>query len=385
MRLGVNTLFLVPGDVGGTETYVRETLRAAVATFPEVEFVLLTNKENTTLFAEIFRDNTNVTCVSLNFSAARRPLRIILEQTLLPLVVGRHRIDLLWSPGYTAPFYCRCPQVVTVCDLQYKRYPEDMSWLERVTLDFLVRGACRWSNAVLAISEFSRQEIIRHKFAGAEKTFSHLLGVDSSFACEHNEQEVAQTLSQLSIPRPFILSVAHSYPHKKLDLLVEAFTLVEKSIPHHLVIVGKARRGEAKIEAALKRLNNPARYLRFNQGIPLRSLQHLYHGADMFVLPSAYEGFGLPVVEAMLAGTPVLTSNEASLAEVGGKHAFRFEELSAECVAENIIHVLQLDTGSRQHQVGMARQWAASFTWKQAAEQMFAVFNNVLSKRITTQ
>jgi glycosyltransferase involved in cell wall biosynthesis len=385
MRLGVNTLFLVPGDVGGTETYVRETLRAAAATFPEVELVLFTNRENTPLFAEIFGDTANVTCVPLNFSAATRPSRIILEQTLLPLVVGRHRIDLLWSPGYTAPFYCRCPQVVTVCDLQYKRYPEDMSWLERVTLDFLVRGACRWSSAVLAISEFSRREINHHKFAGADKTYSHLLGVDPSFACEHNEEEISQTLSQLSIPRPFILAVAHSYPHKKLDLLVEAFSLVESQIPHNLVIVGKARRGEAKIEAAVKRLNNPARYQRFDQGIPFRSLQHLYHAADMFVLPSAYEGFGLPVIEAMLSGTPVLTSNEASLAEVGGQHAFRFEEFSAECVAENIIHVLQLDTGSRQHRVGMAKQWAASFTWKRTAEQMFTVFNNVLSKRITTQ
>jgi glycosyltransferase involved in cell wall biosynthesis len=384
MRLGVNTLFLVPGDVGGTETYVRETLRAAVATFPEVEFVLFTNRENTPLFGEIFGDTANVTCVPLDFPATTRPLRIILEQTLLPLVVGRHRIDLLWSPGYTAPFYCRCPRVVTVCDLQYKRYPEDMSWLERVTLDVLVRGACRWSNAVLAISEFSRQEIIRHKFAGAEKTYSHLLGVDPSFACEHNEQEISQTLSQLSIPRPYILSVAHSYPHKKLDLLVEAFALVEKSIPHHLVIVGKARRGEAKIEAALKRLDNPARYLRFNQGIPFRSLQHLYQGADMFVLPSAYEGFGLPVVEAMLSGTPVLTSSEASLVEVGGQHAFRFKELSAEGVAESIMQVLQLDATNRLHRVRMARQWAASFTWKRAAEQMFTVFNNVLSKRITT-
>jgi glycosyltransferase involved in cell wall biosynthesis len=384
MRLGVNTLFLVPGDVGGTETYVRETLRAAVAIFPEVEFVLFTNRENTPLFAEIFRDTANVTCVPLNFSAATRPLRIILEQTLLPLFVGRHHIDLLWSPGYTAPFYCRCPQVVTVCDLQYKRYPEDMSWLERVTLDFLVRGACRWSSAVLAISEFSRQEIIHHKFASAEKTFSHLLGVDPSFACEHNEQEGAQTLSQLSIPRPYVLSVAHSYPHKKLDLLVEAFALVEKSIPHHLVIVGKARRGEGKIEAALKRLDNRSRYLRFNQGIPFRSLQHLYQSADMFVLPSAYEGFGLPVVEAMLSGTPVLTSNEASLAEVGGQHAFRFQELSAEGVAESIMHVLQLDATNRLHRVREARQWAASFTWKRAAEQMFTVFTNVLSKRITT-
>lgn len=384
MRLGVNTLFLVPGDVGGTETYVRETLRAAVAAFPEVEFVLFTNRENTPLFGEIFGDTANATCIPLSFPAARRPLRIILEQTLLPLVVGRQRIDLLWSPGYTAPFYCRCPQVVTVCDLQYKRYPEDMAWLERVTLDFLVRGACRWSNAVLAISEFSRQEIIHHKFAGAEKTFSHLLGVDPSFACAHDEQKITQTLSQLSIPRPYIFSVAHSYPHKKLDFLVEAFALVEKIIPHHLVIVGKVRRGEGKIQAAVKRLDNPARYLRFDQGIPFRSLQHLYSGADMFVLPSAYEGFGLPVVEAMLSGTPVLTSNEASLAEVGGPHAFRFNELSAEGVAEGIMHVLQQDADRRLNRVREARQWAATFTWRRAAEQMFAVFNDVLSKRITT-
>lgn len=379
MKLGVNTLFLVPGDVGGTETYLRETLVAAVGEYPDVEFILFTNRENDSLFRELFAGKVNVRYVCLQFRAAIRPLRILLEQFLLPFAVKQHQADILWSPGYTAPFMSFCPQVVTVCDLQYKSFPEDMSRLERAVLDFLVRGACRQCDAVLAISEFSRKELLRYNFADAKKAHTILLGVDASFGDPIPESEKTRCLQALSLDKPFILCVAHSYPHKNVDVLIEAYAEIQDNIPHDLVVVGRSRRGEHLINQALKSLRQKDRYVRFKDGLPYRTLQILYQAADIFVLPSAYEGFGLPVVEAMLAGVPVVATQEGALQEVTGGYAFSVDRINSRNVAEQIMRVTSLSAGERAAKILAAKQWANTFTWKESARKMFDVFTEVLN------
>lgn len=378
MKLGVNTLFLVPGDVGGTETYLRETLLAAVYEYPEVEFILFTNIENNSLFAELFAGKDNVRCVCLQFRAAFRTLRILLEQLLLPFAAKKHKTDILWSPGYTAPFFSFCPQVVTVCDLQYKSFPEDMSRLERATLNFLVRGACRKCDAVLAISEFSRQELIRYNFVDARKAHTILLGVDATFGATIRESEKDLCLQKLSLDKPFILCVAHSYPHKKVDVLIEAFAEIQDDIPHNLVVVGRPRRGEHLITQALKSLKQRDRYVRFNEGLPYRTLQILYQSADMFVLPSAYEGFGLPVVEAMLAGVPVITTEKGALKEITGGYAFSVDQINHHNISTQILKVIALSADERASQSLAAMQWANSFTWKKSVRKMFDVLKKVI-------
>ncbi|WP_028584655.1 glycosyltransferase family 4 protein [Desulfogranum mediterraneum] len=379
MRLGINTLFMVPGDVGGTETYLRETLVAALKTFPEVEFILFTNRENDELFRQICIDFAAVHFVNLNFNASNRPLRILLEQLKLPFVAKKYQLDLLWSPGYTAPFLSFYPQAVTICDLQYKSYPEDMSWLERCTLDLLVRGACRRCDLVLAISEFSRQEIIRYRFAAPEKVHTVLLGVDETFAEDYSDEEKCITLTPLiDLDTPYILCVAHTYPHKKVDLLIDAFSDVMDSLPHNLVIVGRARRGEELVVKAVSSCKDPSRVIRFMDGLPYRTLQLLYQSADMFVLPSAYEGFGLPVVEAMMAGVPVVTTQEASLKEVAGNKAFQVETISRKSLAEQIVLVASLSPQERKRVIEDAKSWAATFSWEKSVQRMFEVFQGRL-------
>lgn len=377
MKIGINTLFLVPGDVGGTETYLRETLKAAVNEYPGVNFILFTNIENNLLFHELFAKYDNVRCVCLRFRAARRPLRILLEQFLLPFFAKFHKADILWSPGYTAPLVSFCPQVVTICDLQYQRFPEDMSWLERNVLDLLVRGACRRCEAILAISEFSRREIIDSKFAREEKVFTQLLGVDPSFRGLITEGEKKQCLEKLFLNRRFILCVAHSYPHKRIEVLIRAFTEIKDKIPHDLVIVGRPRRGEYLLQEALKVLDEPNRYFRF-EGLPFRALQVLFQSADMFVLPSAYEGFGLPVVEAMLSGVPVITTQEGALKEVSGNCAFHIDQITSEKLAERMLEVSKLSVEKRLEKVATAKKWAEAFTWQKSAQKMFDVFYKVV-------
>lgn len=379
MRLGINTLFMVPGDVGGTETYLRETLLAALKMYPDVEFILFTNNENDELFKKICKDSPNVQFVCLYFNASNRPVRILLEQVKLPFVAKKYHLDILWSPGYTAPFLSFYPQAVTICDLQYKSYPEDMGWLERITLDVLVRGACRMCDAVLAISEFSRKEVIRYKFAGPEKVHTVLLGVDETFGEMYAEEEVNATLGgMLELGAPYILCVAHTYPHKKVHVLIDAFNDVMDSIPHNLVIVGRARRGEDLVMHSVSVCKDSSRIIRFKDGLPYRTLQMLFQSADMFVLPSAYEGFGLPVVEAMMAGVPVITTQKASLKEVAGEHAFCVRSINRHSISEQILKTKSLSLQERIGKVEGAKSWAEAFTWQKSVQAMFDVFQKTV-------
>ncbi len=229
MRIGVNTLFMVPGDVGGTEVYLRENLKRMVADNREETFVLFTSRDNHRLFHDELSGYNNVVLVRLPFRSSFRPLRIVCEQTLLPWKVWRKTIDVLWSPGYTAPLWCSCPQVVTIHDLQYKTHPDDVSFLERITLDFLVKNACRVCDAIITVSTFSKDEVVRFNFAPANKISVVYEAADDSFG-EKTDKDISGLLD-LPQGAPYILCVAHTYPHKRVHVLVQAYGLLADTIP----------------------------------------------------------------------------------------------------------------------------------------------------------
>lgn len=365
MRIGVNTLFLVPGDVGGTEVYLRKNLEEMAAQFPEHTFVLFTTKDNADLLRGDLQQFRNVEFRLVRIRAVHRPVRIIAEQLLLPLQASRAALDVMWSPGYTAPFFCPCPQVVTIHDLQYLSYPEDMKWLERLTLDILVRGACRRCCHIVTVSKFSKEELVRHGFAATEKISVVYEGVDPIFGIEVSDIP-ADRIERIPAGIPYILCVAHTYPHKKVDLLVEAFKLIEDRIPHKLVLIGKARRGEEKLEMALAQLADKRRVLRCS-GLQSSELIKAFQQADIFVLPSVYEGFGLPVLEAMMAKVHVITTSSASLPEVGGEFATYVDDNSAAGFAGAILDYLALPKDQRDRMLNNAMSWAERFSWRASA------------------
>uniref|UniRef100_UPI004057B857 glycosyltransferase family 4 protein n=1 Tax=Candidatus Electronema sp. TaxID=2698783 RepID=UPI004057B857 len=381
MRIGINTLFLVPGDVGGTEVYLRETLKAMAALADGDTLVLFTNRENDRLLRDDLAAFPQIELHQIPCRAAARPLRILAEQFLLPFAVRKAQADVLWSPGYTAPALSFSPQAVTVCDLQYKSHPEDMRWLERLTLDALVRTACRRCQAVLTISEFSRQEVIRYGFAAAEKVRATLLGVQQDFARNQLPPEAAEhILRRLHVRQPFLLCVAHSYPHKNIDKLIEAFALLQDAVPHQLVLVGKGRRGEEAVRKSLLKITQPERVLRLS-GLTEQELRTLYQAADLFVLPSTYEGFGLPVIEALLAELPVLTVRAASLPEVGGEATFYVDTPEPELLAAKIKEVLRLSAAERGCRAEQGRIWAERFTWERTAAQTLRILRSIAEER----
>ncbi|MGD1151794.1 MAG: glycosyltransferase family 1 protein [Syntrophales bacterium] len=378
MRIGVNTLYLIPGEVGGTETYLREVLLAMAQLSAGIEWVLFTNRENDSCLKQIFGQFPHFAFHPLPLRATNRYARIIREQVDLPFRVACSRVDLLWSPGYTAPFFVSCPQVVTIPDMQYRRYPEDLTFLARIVTDILVRVAARRCRCILAISEFSRREILTFTGAREETVRAVHLAADPVFAQPLPEDIKRQRLkSLLSSEKPYILCIANTYPHKNVHALVEAFGQLLEKIPHQLVLVGKPRLGEPEVLTALHSVPDASRVQRLLQ-VDYKDLFALYQGADLFVFPSLYEGFGLPVLEAMMSGVPVLTTRCGSIPEVGGDKVCYFDQASSTDLARQMLHIVSWKSDYRKNQIMEAQKRACQFSWNQTAAKTIECLKKVI-------
>jgi glycosyltransferase involved in cell wall biosynthesis len=379
VRIGVNTLFLIPGEVGGTETYLREVLFAMARSSAAIEWVLFTNRENEGYLKRLFREFPHFAFHPLPLRATNRYARIIREQFDLPFRVACCHLDLLWSPGYTAPFFSPCPQTVTIPDMQYRRYPQDLTFLARIATDLLVRMAIRRCQSIIAISEFSRREILTFGRIAEKSVLAIPLAADTVFAEPIPEALKRQRLKKaLSSEKPYILSIANTYPHKNIPLLVEAFGRILERVPHQLALVGKPRLGEPEVLAALERVADGSRVKRVTR-VDHETLLALYQGADLFVFPSLYEGFGLPVLEAMMSGVPVLTTKCGSIPEVGGDQVCYFDPASSTELAETMVDMVSWGREYRKTRVLEAQQHARQFSWEQTAEKTIECFRTTIA------
>lgn len=365
MRVGVNSLFLIPGEVGGSETYLVETLGALVRDPGDVELVLFTNSENDAFLRERFGRSPQVSFELLKFRAQNRCVRIVREQVELPWRAAKAKVDVLWSPGYTCPFRVSCPQAVSILDMQYKRHPGDLTWTYRKATDFLLRAAVR-AEAILAISEFSRSEILH--FLGVPGGQVHVtpLGVDPVFG---------KTGGRLptGIAGSYLLCVANTYPHKNVHTLIRAFDRISGDIGLKLVIVGKPRLGEPEVQRALAESGSRERVIRIDR-LSREELVALYQGCAAFVFPSLYEGFGLPVLEAMMAGVPVLAGRHGSMPEIGGGFVVWADVTDAAVLGAAIQGVVGWSAERRAGWTAAAREQAGGYTWRRTADATVAVW-----------
>ncbi len=369
IHIGVNALFLIPGEVGGSETYLCKTLDAFCRNHHDVQITLFTNLENHSLLNSLFSRYTQVKFSILSFKATNRYNRILREQLELPLKMKQARVDVLWSPGYTTPAIVHCPQAVTIHDMQYKRHPEDLTWLAMFTTDLLIRIAGFRAQQFLTVSEFSKSEIIRYVNIPKEKIHVTYLAADDFAQKNLANDEVFKIVSKwIPATEKYILTIANSYPHKNLHTLVEAYGKIIEKIPHRLVIVGKPRLGERLVTKSLANLSEPDRVIRIS-GLNREELIALYQGADLFVFPSLYEGFGLPVLEAMMCHVPVVTTTKASIPEVGSDFAIYVNKPTSESFANKILDVMTWQPDYRSEFVNKARRWAESFSWGKTASQ----------------
>jgi len=305
-------------------------------------------------------------------------MRIIREQIELPVRGKLAHLDLLWSPGYTAPFICSCPQVVTIHDMQYKRYPEDLRFVPRLVTDIVVRISAWRSSAVITDSAFSKSEIVRYTPSPPESVHVINLGVDRAFEERPLEEAIRKNIMHIiAAKQGYLLCVANSYPHKNVHSLVKGFGRILSTIPHHLVIVGRPGLGENSLQEALETFPEPERISRLSY-VSGDELIALYQSASLFVFPSLYEGFGLPILEAMMAGVPVVTTRCGSIPEAGGNRVCYFDHNDLTDLSNKICQMVNLESIQKEDWIRRAALRASKFRWDRTAGKTIRCFQDVL-------
>jgi glycosyltransferase involved in cell wall biosynthesis len=315
-RIGVNALYLIPGGVGGTEIYLRSLLAALACIDTTSQFVVYSNRETG---SDLTPPAPNFLSVPLPVHAANRPARILYEQLLLPARLQRDRIDVLLNPGFTAPLWPGRPQVTVIHDLQHKRHPEYFRWFDLPFWRFLVWAAVHRSDRLIAVSPATKTDLLTYYRIHEEKVTVVEHGVDDRFF------EIARERNRIE---PFLLCVSTLHPHKNIERLVRVFARLATRHPElRLVLAGMKGFHTTPIETLVADLGMGDR-VELTGWIPREELYGYFRRARGFVYPSTFEGFGMPVVEALAAEVPLACSRIEPLAGIvkGAAWLFNPEE-----------------------------------------------------------
>jgi glycosyltransferase involved in cell wall biosynthesis len=359
LRIGMNLLFLLPGAVGGTEIFVRNLLDSLARLDRTNEYFVFRNAETG---SGIVPAQGNFVDCPQPVRAASRPARIAYEQTFLVLEVLRRRIDVLFNGGFTAPLLCQVPMVTVFYDLQYKVHPEYFRPLDLLFWRMLLPASARRSRRIVAMSEAARGQLDRYYpwCSGKIDIVPH--GIEARFSDIANSREAA--------PSPaFLLAVSTLGPHKNYERLLEAFARYHTSHPAvRLVIAGIKGTQTERLAEARDRLG-----LRddvtFTGWIPREALYELFERATAFVYPSSFEGFGIPVLEALAAGIPTACSAIPSLLEIAGDGARFFDPNDAGAIAAALADVTD-DEALRERLARAGRARALAFGSEASAARM---------------
>ncbi len=294
------------------------------------------------------------------------PLRALWLQTAMPVHGLRSRPDVAFYPNYLAPLAGTCPAVITVHDMAVFLYPETFTFKKRVLQRALLPTILRRAAAIVTPSESTRRDLLRLLEVDPERVVVTPLAADPAFHERASAEQVEQVRARMKLPERYLLAVATLEPRKNLVRLVRAFERIQPDHPDvRLLLVGGRGWRDAAIREALD--SSPARQAIEATGyVDFDDLRVLYGQALALCYPSLYEGFGLPVVEAMAAGTPVLTSRGSSLDEAAGGAAVVVDPLSVDQIAEGMARLVQdADLRDDLRRRGQAR--AAQLSWTRTA------------------
>lgn len=309
----------------------------------------------------------------------RPPARILWEQFIQPLALRRAGVDMLHALAFVAPLAAPCPFVVTVYDLSFMRYPEAFRPFNRWYLREFTARSVRRARAIIAISESTRQDVINWLGAPPERVHTVYCGVDAAFR-PLPAAEVAAFKAARHLPDTFVLFLGTLEPRKNVDGLIRAYACWRDQEPNAppLVIAGGKGWYYSHIFNLVESLNLTER-VRFTDYVPQHDLPLWYNAASLFVYPSHFEGFGLPVLEAMACGTPVITSTVSSLPEVtGNSGAARLVSPADTDALAAAMREVMADSDLRTVMSQQALIRAAYFSWDKTARETVGVYRKAI-------
>jgi len=377
MNIAINLLYLIPNHVGGTQTYALSLLDSLAALDKENEYILYLNRESADLETA---KSSNIRRVVCPVQAMRRERRYAYEQWILPKLLDQHQIDIVHSLGYVCPLRTSCINIVTICDLNYIALQDSMPRGKRLLLGWFVRQSARRSDHILTISEFSKKQIIQRLGTKPEKISVTHLGpraVSGELGAAWRDVSACYKISD-----SYLLAFSGLSSHKNIGRLLQAYAKICTKLPQRLVLVGHIPE-QGNLRAELSRLNLSSRVI-ITGFVPESHVMPLIRHADLFVFPSLYEGFGLPVLDAQQAGVAVACSTAASLPEVAGEGAAFYDPYSVQDMSDTLYKCLN-DSTFREALIEAGYNNVRHFSWAQAAYQTLAIYRHLGSQISATR
>ena len=370
MRVAIDVRKLHDFGIG---TYIRNLLRHLARLDQASEYVLLCAKDDMNVAATLGPNFRTVLEPSGHYSIA--------EQVHVPWVLWREKPDVFHAPHYVLPPAVPCRAVVTIHDCIHLRFPQYLP----SRFAYLYARASIWAAAhradrILTVSEASKQDILHYVHVPADRIQVTYNALDEQFGASPSEAELALVRERYQLHHPFVLYVGNIKPHKNLVRLIDAFAgLRRDGFPDlTLLIIGDQISKLPALRHAVHahKLHKHVRFLGFLND---QTLAALYKLASVFVFPSLYEGFGLPPLEAMASGTPVVTSNVSSLPEVAGDAAVLVDPLDTVDIKNGIKRVLTDDVlRADLRRKGLAR--ARHFSWHDSVARTLAIYREVAGR-----
>ena len=382
MRIGFNCLHIIPGRLGGLETFIHSLLEDISQAPPTIELVIFCSTQYKTVFQK-YHPRFEIVDFDVNVNSASQRIRF--EQFRLPQQLTKHRIDMLHSSGYTAPITKRCKILMSVHDLNYIEIPRIIrrshGLIRWAVIRLLGPMSMKRADKILTISNHVRQQIAR--YFQIEPT--RIATVYARSPCNFSMITAQPPDLPPGFERDFLLYVASWLPHKNHKVLFQALAEARRrkiELPP-LVLAGLHFRSDAErseLRAMLQHFELQDRVHCIEQHLELEHLAYLYQQARQFVFPSTFEGFGIPVVEAMSARLPVICSNIQPLKEVAGDGALLFTPTDP---LELLHHLSALST-DRDRQSQLAERGYRRFLELQqesqsASDKLLSIYQSLIN------
>jgi glycosyltransferase involved in cell wall biosynthesis len=301
--------------------------------------------------------------------------RIFWDFFLLPKMLRKLKVDAAIFPKNILPFFPGCRSYIIIHDLAYfERKLNAYPLLDTIYMRTLIPQSVRRAATVFAVSEHTKKDIIRSTNCEPKKITVTYEAADKIYRPVSDASHLSQVKQKYNLPDDFILYVGSLSPRKNIVRLLEAFSRIRTNIPHNLVLTGSKSWKDSAVYQTMCSLNLTDRITQLGY-VEHEDMPALYNLAGAYIYPSLYEGFGLPVLEAMQCGCPVVASNATSIPEVAGDAAVPVNPLDTTAIADAVYRVLT-DNKLREELINSGFQQAEKFSWDRCANTMLKTIRN---------